>query len=253
MIKKLTLLILIFILFISFVLISYQAKGKLKFSGINFSQIIAPITYLKDLLEDLFYLREENQQLKIRLYEISLKEKSNQELINENKRLKSFLDLKETRKDIVTVARVISKGSNKFMKTLWIDKGNKQGVQKDFTVITFNGLVGKVVSVTSNFSEVLLLTDPNFSVAVRVERTRTEGILSGTGNGCILNYIPLEEEILVGDRIITSGLDGIFPEGILIGAVKSTTKKEGLFQKVNVIPIQREHNIEEVAVIKKSL
>jgi rod shape-determining protein MreC len=251
--KKLTIFLLIFILFASFFLISYQAKGKLTFSKIHFSQIAAPLTYLKGLFRDFSYLKEENTQLKKQLYEISLIHKSYQELINENKRLKSFLDLKETRKDIVTIAKVISKGSNKFMKTLWIDKGSNQGVQREFPVITFNGLVGKVISVNSNFSEVLLLTDPNFSVAVRIERTRTEGILSGTGNGCLLKYIPLEEEILLGDRIITSGLDDIFPEGILVGAVKSTTKKEGFFQKIDVIPIQKEHNIEEVAVIKKSI
>lgn len=99
--------------------------------------------------------------------------------------------------------------------------------------ITLNGLAGKVISTSPHFSEILLLTDTNFSVAVRVERTRSEGIVSGTGtNMCILKYIPVEEDIMVGDRLITSGTDGIFPEGIKVGVVKKIEKKKGFFFRI---------------------
>ncbi len=117
--------------------------------------------------------------------------------------------------------------------------------------ITLNGLAGKVISTSPHFSEILLLTDTNFSVAVRVERTRSEGIVSGTGtNMCILKYIPVEEDIMVGDRLITSGTDGIFPEGIKVGVVKKIEKKKGFFQNIDVVPYQSDLTIEEVAIIK---
>jgi rod shape-determining protein MreC len=98
---------------------------------------------------------------------------------------------------------------------------------------------------------VLSLTDPNFSVSVRVERTRVEGVVSGTGtNLCVLKYIPLEEDIVVGDILITSGTDGIFPEGIKVGVIRKVERKKGFFQNIEVIPYQSDSKIEDVAIIK---
>lgn len=251
MIKKLSLLILSIIAILSILLINYQSKGELSFPKVNFAQLLTPVIYLKNTIKDFLNLREENENLKKQLIEISLQQKSHYTLIDENKRLRDLLALKESKKDIVTIANVISKGSNKFLKTIWIDKGSNHGIKKGYPVVTPNGLVGKVISVNSNSSEIILVTDPNFSAAVRIDRNRVEGILTGKGNNCLLKYIPLEEEVLTGDRIITSGLDEVFPEGILVGAVKSVNKKKGLFQLIEVIPTQPENKIEEVAVIKK--
>lgn len=239
------------LLFFSFFLIIYQSKGEISPPKINFAQFLSPLSYIKNIIKDFFYLRDENNKLKKQLIEISLEQKSYTSLIDENKRLRELLGLKEYKKDIVTIGKVISKGSNKYLKTFWIDKGSNQGIKKDYPVITPKGLVGKVISVSSDYSEILLITDPNFSASVRIERNRAEGILSGKGNKCIIKYVPLEEEVLVGDRIITSGLDGLFPEGIIAGVVKSVNKKEGLFQIIEAVPIQPENKIEEVAVIKK--
>lgn len=251
MIKKSSILFLLIILFFSFFLIIYQSKGEISSPKINFAQFLSPLSYIKNIIKDFFYLRDENNKLKKQLIEISLEQKSYTSLIDENKRLRELLGLKEYKKDIVTIGKVISKGSNKYLKTFWIDKGSNQGIKKDYPVITPKGLVGKVISVSSDYSEILLITDPNFSASVRIERNRAEGILSGKGNKCIIKYVPLEEEVLVGDRIITSGLDGLFPEGIIAGVVKSVNKKEGLFQIIEAVPIQPENKIEEVAVIKK--
>ncbi len=251
MIKKLSLLLLLIIVLLSLSLINYQSKGDLSFPKLNTNNFFSPIIHTKNIIKDFFNLKEENEKLKRQLIEIILQQKSYSALIEENKRLKELLGLKERTKNIITIANVISKGSNKFIKTIWIDKGSNHGIKKDYPVITHNGLIGKVISVNANNSEVILITDPNFSVAVRIDRTRVEGILSGKGNNCVLKYIPLEEEVLTGDRIVTSGLDEIFPEGLLVGAVKSIDKKKGLFQVIEVIPLQPENKIEEVAVIKK--
>ncbi len=251
MIKKSTTIVLLIVIAIAFLLISYQLKGSVNFTKIHFLQFSYAINSVKEFFYDVLYLREENRKLKEELYGLRLQTKSYQELMDENKRLKNLLNLKETRRDIIAIAKVIKKGSNKFVKTIWIDKGLNDGIKINMPVITYRGLIGKVIYTADNFSEVILLTDPNFSASVRLERTRVEAVLSGTGlNICVLKYLPLEEEVLIGDRLATSGTDGIFPEGIMVGAVKSINKKKGLFQYIEVIPFQSELNIEEVAVIR---
>lgn len=251
MIKKLPILLLLKIILLSILIINYQSTGELSFPKLNIAQFLSPIFYIKNIFKDLFVLKDENENLKKQLIELTLQQKSYHALIEENKRLKYLLGLKESNKDVIAVANVVSKGSNKFLKTIWIDKGSNHGIKKGYPVVTHNGLVGKVISVKSDYSEIILITDPNFSVAVRIDRNRVEGILSGKGKNCIIKYVPLEEEILTGDRLITSGLDEVFPEGILVGTVKSIDKKKGLFQLIEVIPMQPENKIEEVAVIKK--
>lgn len=254
MIKKTTILIITGICFISFIIVSYQFKGLLSFPKIHLYSFVSPFIYIKDFFSEAFYLREENMKLKEQLYQITLQQKSLEGLLEENKRLKNLLNLQERKKEVVTIAKVIRYGSGRFMKTFWINKGSNHGVRINMPVITLNGLAGKVIFTSANFSEILLLTDPSFSVAVRVERNRVEGILSGTGtNSCILKYIPQVEDIIIGDRLITSGLDGIFPEGIKVGVIKRVDKKRGLFKDIEVIPFQSDSKIEEVAVIKNMI
>ncbi|MCS7163386.1 MAG: rod shape-determining protein MreC [Thermodesulfovibrio sp.] len=251
MTKRANLFIIVGICLIGFLLISYQSKGFLNFNKLDISIVISPFQYMKNFFYETLKLREENRHLKEQLYQMLLQQKSYHELIEENKRLKSLLNLKEKRKEVVSIAKVIRVGSNKFFKTFWIDKGLEQGVKVGMPVITLNGLAGKIIFTSANFSEVLSLTDPNFSVSVRVERTRVEGVVSGTGtNICVLKYIPLEEDVAVGDILITSGTDGIFPEGIKVGVVKKIERKKGFFQHIEVLPYQSETKIEEVAIVK---
>lgn len=250
MLKKSTIITLSAIIVASFVALTYQSVNG-TFQRVNPSQLIFPLFFLKSSVNEYLNLKDENRELRKRIYELMLEKKSNQELLDENRRLKLLLGLKDTRRDIVAYARIVAKGSNRFYRTVWIDKGSNDGVAEGMAVIGIDGLLGKVLSTTGGYSEVLLINDPNFSVSSRVERTRVEGIVSGRGDRCVLKYIPLEEEVMVGDRLVTSGLDGIFPEGIPIGAVSFVSKKEGLFQKIEVIPFQSTNKAEEVAVIKR--
>ncbi len=122
-------------------------------------------------------------------------------------------------------------------------------------VITPQGLVGKIYSVHDYYSEVLLLKDSNFSVAVRLQNSRREGVISGTGNDyCLLKYVPPEENVEIGEVVITSGFDGIFPEGLPVGVV-SKVKKEGIefFQYIEVRPFQSSEKTEDVIVMKREL
>ena len=98
----------------------------------------------------------------------------------------------------------------------------------------------------------MLLTDPNNGVDVLVQRTRTRGIVSGSlDNGTILKYVKRSEDIQEGDRLITSGFDGVFPKGIVVGAVIKVRKQTlGLFQYIEVLPAVNLARTEEVLIVK---
>ena len=196
---------------------------------------------------------EENTRLKGELRRLLEEQQKYQETLLENRRLKALLSLKEKEQGFVAAARVIVRGIDQWSNTFILDKGYADGVAKDMTAITSKGLVGKIVEVSNVSSSLLLLTDFNFSVAVRLQESRREGILSGTGlRKCQLKYIPHEEEVKAGSVVITSGLDSLFPQGIPVGYVsKVDNKGEGLFQNIEVIPFQDNEEVEEVAIIKR--
>jgi rod shape-determining protein MreC len=118
-------------------------------------------------------------------------------------------------------------------------------------VVTPLGVVGQVVSATARTSKVLLLTDPNSGIDVLVQRTRSRGIVSGSlDNGAVLKYVKRSEDIQEGDRLITSGMDGVFPKGLMVGTVIKVRKQHlGLFQYIEILPAVQSSRIEEVLVV----
>lgn len=196
---------------------------------------------------------EENIRLKAELTRMLKEQQRYQEAILENKRLRELLSLKEREHRYVTAARVIARGTDQWANTLVIDKGLRDGITKDMIAITHRGLVGKISGVSDSCSSLLLLTDINFSAGARLQESRTEGVISGTGfRKCQLKYIPYEEEVKKGDTVITSGLDSLFPQGIPVGYVSKVNKKDiGLFQDIEILPFVDNAKIEEVVIIKK--
>ncbi|MCL4537868.1 MAG: rod shape-determining protein MreC [Nitrospirae bacterium] len=196
---------------------------------------------------------DENKRLRKELTAALIERQQHAEMLQENKRLKEILSLKEHWPNHVTTAKAIARGYDRLMHIMILDKGKNSGIKKDMAVITTKGLVGKIYSVKDNFSEVLLLRDPNFSVAVRLQNSRHEGVISGTGHrSYILKYIPPEETVEKGEVALTSGLDGIFPPGLPVGFV-SSVRKEGIefFQDIKVLPFQADTKIEEVVILSK--
>jgi len=196
---------------------------------------------------------EENTRLKKELTAFLLERQKYNEVIQENKRLKDLLSLKEHELRYLTAAKVIARGYDKVLNTIILDKGGNNGLQKGMAVITTRGLVGKVYFVKKDFAEVLLLRDSNFSVAVRLQNNRREGVVSGTGyDNCVLKYISPEENVEKGEVIVTSGLDGIFPPGLPVGTVVKV-KKEGVefFQQIEIMPFQSDAKLEEVVILKQ--
>lgn len=201
------------------------------------------VTY-STLKEDYF------RQLK-ELNRFKLKEQAFTEAQLENIRLRKLFDIKSDEKQSIIIARIIAKSQYEWSDILILDKGIVDGVNKDMAVRSINGLVGKILLSDKYFSRLILITDKSFSAAVRLEESRLSAILSGSGsNDCILKYIPDEETVTVGDKVITSGLDMLFREGIPIGEVVSVKKSTtGLFQDIIVKPYENSHKLEEVMII----
>jgi rod shape-determining protein MreC len=172
----------------------------------------------------------------------------------ENDRLRRLLALAEaTPARRWTSARVTGVGmAPAGFQTLTIDKGSDEGVARMMPVVVADGVVGRVRAVTGHTADVLLVIDRNSSIAVRVERTRARANVRGTGKpgAARLDYALRSEDMIEGDRLVTSGTDGIFPRGILVGTVTRLDRRpHGLFQTADVIPAVDPTRVEEVLVV----
>ncbi len=193
----------------------------------------------------------ENQELKGQIKELRQEVDSLQEAGATNLRLQKLLKLKAQGFRRSVTASVIGNSASTWSRSLTINKGSNNGVRRGMAVISGGGIVGQVVAVASGSSKVLLLTDHNSGVDVIVQRTRARGIVSGSlERDPIMEYVTRNEEIRKGDRLVTSGLGGIFPKGILVGIVRTVRKKSyGLFQDVGVQLAVDPSRIEEVLVV----
>ncbi|HCC68637.1 MAG TPA: rod shape-determining protein MreC [Nitrospiraceae bacterium] len=252
-----------FILFV-FALLTYQS---LKARDKIFDFIVYPLTSVQrgvssvsNSVKGIFnkYLmivgkEEENKRLLARLRDIEKERNDYTEILAENKRLRMLFGLKEKRRDYVTTAEVFARDPTNWFHVLWINKGANDGISNNMAAVTPIGLVGRIHSVFEGVSKMFLITDVNSSVAVRVQSSRVEGILEGRGaDVCYLKYVSHEEDVKIGDRVITSGVDGLYPEGLQVGYVSKILKKGvGLFQHIEVTPLQNLRKIEEVAILKR--
>jgi len=175
----------------------------------------------------------------------------------EVKRLRSLLDYKQAQDAlyVLEAARVIARSPNNWYKTLTIDKGTASGIAMNMSVINPDGLVGKVVSVSSNSSQIWLMTDREMAVGAILQETReTKGIVEGLGDNGQLRMIniPYYSPVSEGEKVISSGLSEIYPPGIQIGVIKDIKKDvNGLVLSATVEPSVDFDQLEEVLVIKQ--
>ncbi|MEW6599556.1 MAG: rod shape-determining protein MreC [Nitrospirota bacterium] len=171
----------------------------------------------------------------------------------ENERLRSLLQIKSERADYIAAARVFARDPTNWFQIMWINKGLDQKIAKNMVAVTPLGPVGKVQRVLKERASIIQITDINSSVAVRLQTSRLEGILEGRGDDrCYLKYIAKDVEVAVGEDVIASGLDGIYPEGLLIGRVSDVDKEGGeLFQLIVVEPSQNLNMVEDVVILGK--
>lgn len=177
------------------------------------------------------------------------------EIIQENARLKQLLDFKQRFIFSSVAANVIGREPTNWSSSIVIDRGKKDGLRPGMPVVNSLGVIGKVSDVGGTTSRVLLLTDPNFSVAALIQGNREHGLVSGTLKGtCRLKYLSYDADVRVGDTVMTSKLSSTFPEGLLIGVVTESEESQSSPTLECVVkPAVNLSQVEEVLVILNSI
>jgi rod shape-determining protein MreC len=193
----------------------------------------------------------ENEHLKEEIAQLNQRQARMVELELENHRLAELLDLKEAIDLKVVAADVIGSDATGLARTLILSQGSGSGLQPGMGVIATGGVVGKLIASSHNASRVMLLNDHNCAIDAFVQRSRARGIVSGVADdGVIMKYVERTEDIKVGDAVVTSGLDGVFPRGLLIGSVWAIERKgPGLFLNISIKPAAELRKLEQVLVI----
>lgn len=200
-------------------------------------------------------LRTENEELKKKVAELEGRVYALREKELENERLHNLLAYKEEKAENyeLSLAKVIGRDPGNWYKKVVINRGSAQGIEKDMVVVTHEGLVGMVISTTSNTAEVLMIIDTESAVGAKIMEIRdTPGVISGNGKSDYMEMIHLPHNVAIenGQTIVTSGLGGLYPEGILVGTVISVEMEpNGLMKNARIKPFVDFNRLEEVFVI----
>ena len=201
----------------------------------------------------LFLVGLEDENRRLRKQNAALNEQLNRhrEGYIEGVRLRKLLDLSEGLPSRTVAARVVDRNRTSLFKTILINKGTADGLRVGLPILSEQGVVGRIIETAWHASQVLLLIDENSNIDAIIQRSRAQGILQGADpSGCNLKYISRVEDVQVGDMVLSSGLAGVFPKGLLIGVVTGASLKgEGLFQKIAVAPAVDFGKVEEVLAL----
>ena len=198
------------------------------------------------------HLDQENQQLRGEIDRMKLEQARLKEDATMARRIQTLLAFKEQYVESTVAAQVIGTSGSEQSRVLYIDKGANDGIKADMAVITPTGIVGKIVQVFPSSSQVLPINDQLSGVGAALKALRLQGILKGAANGTTtLQYIMSDEPVKLGEEVITSGGDRIFPKGLPIGTVASVEPGKDLFLNIRVIPSARLDRLEEVLVVTK--
>lgn len=196
----------------------------------------------------------ENDGLKKRIVELETENTGLREEIRLNSRLQELADFKKALPYETIITDMVGYNMELWARTVTIDKGKAEGIEKDRAVISPFGVVGRIIHVNNHTARVLLNTDLRSNIDVLVERTRVKGVIEGDGaNGLVLKYIRQADDVALGDTIITSGISGVFPKGLVVGTVTEIKKgQDNFFSHIAVTPRADVMRLEEVMVLKET-
>ena len=192
----------------------------------------------------------ENESLKQRVSQLEVALQRERALAGQTKVLQEMLDLKTETPFATTPAMVIASAASPEFRTMTLDKGSSQGLAADMAVLAPAGVVGRVVLPTPRAAKVQLIIDRNAAAAGLVERSRAQGVVIGTGTDLMrFEYVPGTADLKVGDGVVTSGMDGIYPKGFIIGQIESIERRAGEFSNVLIRPAVNLSALETVLVV----
>ena len=207
----------------------------------------------RDLWHNYFYLRgvrAENRQLKQQIEHMRLEQVRLADDAAQARRLQILLAFKEQFISRTVAAQVIGSSGSDLSRIIYIDKGKNAGIEPDMAVMTSDGVVGKVLLAYPSVAQVLLISDQSSGVGAMLEKTRLQGVLRGTANGEVaLERVMSDEQVPVGETVLTSGGDQIFPKGLPVGTVTEVGSGKDLFLNIKIKPAADLSKLEEVLVL----
>lgn len=211
---------------------------------------------IKGVWTDYVYLvgvKEENDHIRKTMYQLAEENRRLREEVKQGERLKELLEFKSALPYSTTGASIVGYNMERWTRTVIIDKGSTEGMEKDHGVLATAGIVGRVIEVNGASSRVLLSTDLRSNIDVIIERSRVKGVVEGNGtDGLIMKYVRQVDDVKIGDQVVTSGLSGIFPKGIIVGEVTKIEKSsDSFFKHVEVRPAVDLGRLEEVLVLRE--
>jgi rod shape-determining protein MreC len=194
-------------------------------------------------------IRRENQDLRTEVAQLRVGLQQERALAEQSRMLQKLLDMRmETPLD-TTAASVIAGGASPDFRTMTIDKGTSGGVKPDMAVISPAGVVGRIILPTGRAAKVQLLIDRDAAAGAVVERSRAQGVVVGTGTSLRLDHVPGTADVKVGDRVVTSGIEGIYPKGFEIGQIEAIERRAGEFSAILIRPAVEFSSLEAVLVV----
>jgi rod shape-determining protein MreC len=201
---------------------------------------------------DYFALQEvhrENERLKQEIAQLRVVLQQERAMAQQSRALGQLLELRGHTPLMTTAAAVIGSGASPDFRTITIDKGSADGLRPDMAVISPGGVVGRVITPSARAAKVQLLIDRNAGAAALVERSRAQGVVEGTGGNLRMNYVSGTADVKVGDVLITSGIEGIYPKGFVIGQIESIERGAGEFSNIVIRPAVDFSSLEAVLVV----
>jgi rod shape-determining protein MreC len=196
------------------------------------------------------HVNAENEELKRQLADAQIALQQQRALVDRSRGLEQLLELRDRSNLAMKAAEIIAAGATPDFRTVTIDKGTRDGLQSDMAVIAPAGVVGRVVMPSLRAAKVQLLIDRNAAAGAVVERSRAQGVVLGGGDERLrMEYVSEVADIVVGDTVMTSGIDGIFPKGFVIGTVDTVEKSGTTYKRILVKPALDFRSLEAVLVV----
>jgi rod shape-determining protein MreC len=196
------------------------------------------------------HVKTENETLKRQVADLQVDVQQERALAEQSRGLERLLALRQQSNLTTVAAEIIGAGATPDFRTLTVDKGTLDGLQTDMAVIAPDGVVGRVVVPSLRAAKVQMLIDRNAAAGALIERSRAQGIVVGAGDERLrMEYVPETADVAVGDVVVSSGIDGIYPKGFVIGRVESIEKNGTAYNQILIKPSVDFSRLEDVLVV----
>jgi rod shape-determining protein MreC len=196
-------------------------------------------------------VQQENDALKQELQTMQVRLQQERAEAQRTDNLRQLLELRERANLDTVAAEVIAGAASPDFKTVTIDKGSSEQLATDMAVISPAGVVGRVILPSRRASKVQLLIDRNAAAGALIERTRVQGVVVGIGDGLLrMQYVPGTADVKTGDLVVTSGIDGIYPKGFVIGTIDHANRGGGAYHEIVIRPAVDFTRLEEVLIVR---